>query len=84
MRTRSGKTKSFLANLTAKAAHMEDGTGDSAIEEQAQPDPVGTSSEGEGGWDKGWPYLTMRSAVGRPFVHYNPDNVRVDPDRCRP
>jgi ParB family transcriptional regulator, chromosome partitioning protein len=83
MRTRSGKTNSFLANLTAKAAHMEDGIGDSAIEEQAQPDPVGLPQKARG---LGQRMAVLDDAFGgrKAVVHYNPDNVRVDPDRCRP
>jgi len=82
MRTRSGKTNRFLENLTAKAAHLESQTEDSAVEQQVQPD-TGDLPQAKG--------LGQRMAVlddafsGRKaVVHYNTDNVRIDPDRCRP
>ena len=82
MRNRSGKTNSFLANLTAKAA-LDDGTGDSSGHSQVQPDPGDLPSKARG--------LGQRMAVlddafndRKAIVHYNPDNVRIDPDRCRP
>ncbi|MBK5965277.1 hypothetical protein CCR95_14565 [Thiocystis minor] len=79
MRNRSGKTNSFLANLTAKAAHLDDG----AATPQMQPDSGELSSKARG--------LRQRMAVlddafssQKAIVHYNPDNVRIDPNQCRP
>lgn len=83
MRSRSDKTKSFLANLNAKAAHQVDGAGHASAEQQAQPDHRDIPPKARG--------LGQRMAVlddafsaRKPIVHYNPDNVRIDPDRCRP
>jgi ParB family transcriptional regulator, chromosome partitioning protein len=83
MRSRSDKTKNFLANLTAKAAHLGDGAEDPPVEDLGPSDPVVVAPKSKG--------LGQRMAVlddafsGRKsIIHYNPDNVRIDPDRCRP
>lgn len=83
MRNRSDRTKGFVANLHAKAAVLDPSEeGPSAKEGSAVAPPAEVHSA------KG---LGQRMAVlgdafvsRRPVVHFNPDNVRLDPDRCRP
>lgn len=85
MRERSDKTKSFLANLTAKAAHLVDGGGEAPIEQPAQPDLAAETPKGrKGGLGQRMAVLDEAFAGQKAVVHYNPDNVRIDPDRCRP
>jgi ParB family transcriptional regulator, chromosome partitioning protein len=77
MRNRSGKTNSFLANLTAKAAHLDDGVGDP----QAQSRELPFKAKGLG---QRMAVLDDAFSSRKAIVHYNPDNVRIDPERCRP
>lgn len=83
MRIRSGKTNNFLASLNAKAAHMDDAAGEKTVDQQPHPEPDGLARK-VSGLGKRMAVLDDAFTDQKAITHYNTDNVRIDPDLCRP